>query len=296
MSSQPNGSVTQYVHLGNHQKIAYCEYGDPNGKPVFYFHGTPGSRYEPVFGDQAGKEHGYRLIAMDRPGIGQSDYAKGRTLLDWPNNVINAAEQMGIGNFGVIGVSGGGPYALACSYAIPERLDFSVLMGSWGPVTAEPKLWDEMAPLDRFFGKLSKGFPWTFYIPFSLLGYSAKWMSPRGFMKSIESSMSAADRQLMADDVMVEHYAEDVKEAFRQGVRGPADDAIILYGHWGFKVENIQVNVHLFHGEEDKFAPYNYALYFDQKIPHTKLHSYPGKGHLFLIKFFDEIFEQIERP
>lgn len=286
---------TKYVQVDDKRRVAYCECGDPQGKPVFYFHGTPGSRYEPSFGDQAGKEYGYRIIALDRPGIGLSDYLKGRRLLDWPQDVKEVAKQLGVRKFGVIGASGGGAYTLACSYAIPEQLEFSVVMGSWGPVAAEPKLWEEMAPLDRFFGKLSGRSPWIFYLPFSFLGYAAKRMSPQGFMKSLESSMSEADKRLAADEEVAQFYADDIAEAFRQGVRGPADDAIILYREWGFKVEEIEIEVQLFHGEEDRFAPYSYALYFDEKIPQTKLYGYPREGHLFIIKLFSEVFKQISQ-
>ena len=166
-------------------------------------------------------------------------------------------------------------------------------MGSWVPVAAEPKLREEMAPLDRFFAKLSKSVPWVFYAPFSLLGYAAKRMSSQGFMKVIESSMSVADKQLIADEAVAQFYADDIAEGFRQGVRGPADDAIILYREWGFDVAEIAVEVHLFHGKEDRFAPYSYAVYFDDKIPKTRLYGYPKEGHLFIAQLFNEVFKQI---
>ncbi|MEM6435064.1 MAG: alpha/beta hydrolase [Cyanobacteria bacterium P01_D01_bin.115] len=293
MKIQMHKPATKSVRVGDERQMAYCEYGDPLGKPVFYFHGTPGSRYEPSFGDQAGKDYGYRIIALDRPGIGRSDYVKARRLLDWPQDVKAVAKQLGVRKFGVIGASGGGAYALACSYAIPEQLEFSVVMGSWGPVATEPKLREEMAPLDRFFAQLSNSVPWVFYVPFSLLGYAAKRMSPQEFMKVIESSMSVADKQLIANEAVAQFYADDIAEGFRQGVRGPADDAIILYGEWGFDVAEIAVEVHLFHGKEDRFAPYSYAVYFDDTIPTTRLYGYPREGHLFIAQLFNEVFKQI---
>jgi pimeloyl-ACP methyl ester carboxylesterase len=194
---QENKPETRLLQLADDRQIAYCEYGDPVGKPVFYFHGTPGSRYEPALGDQAGREHGYRILALDRPGIGRSDYVEGRSLLDWPQDVNAVAAQLEIDRFGVMGISGGGPYALACGHALSDRLAFSVLMGSWGLVAEEPALWKEVAPLDRFFGRLSKHMPWAFYVPFSLIGTAARKLSPQGFVRSMESSMSEADKELM---------------------------------------------------------------------------------------------------
>ncbi len=284
---------TQLIRLSDQRQIAYCEYGDPQGKPVFYFHGTPGSRYEPFFGDQAAQAQGYRIIALDRPGMGRSDYVKGRRLLDWPQDVQDVAQQLGFSRFGVMGMSGGGPYVLACSYAIPEHLEFSILMGSWGPVAAEPSLWQEMAPLDRFFGQLSRTVPWVFYVPFGFLGVAAKRLSPHRFMRMLESSMSSTDQQLLADQEMAQFFADDVAEGFRQGFRGPADDAILLYRDWEFRVEEIEIEVHLFHGQEDRFAPYRFAEYFDEKISRTRLHNYPGEGHLFFMKSLGDVFQQI---
>ncbi|MEL6223877.1 MAG: alpha/beta hydrolase [Cyanobacteria bacterium J06627_8] len=290
---QENRFETRLIQLGDDRQIAYCEYGDPNGTPVFYFHGTPGSRYEPMLGDQAGRDYNYRILALDRPGMGRSDYMNGRALLDWPQDVQEIARNLEIDRFGVIGVSGGGPYALACGYALPERVEFTVLMGSWGPVSEEPELWKQMAPLDQFLGKLSRYVPWAFYIPFSLLGYAAKWLSPYGFIRSLESSMSRADKELTSDEGMARFFASDVKESFRQGARGPADDAMILYGEWGFGIEDISVKVDLFHGEEDKFAPYTYAIYLNEKLPNSELHGYPGEGHLFVMRLFEQVFERV---
>ncbi len=286
---------TRFIQLSDERQISYCEYGDPEGSPVFYFHGTPGSRFEPHFGDQAGKDHGYRILAPDRPGIGRSDYMKARKLLDWPQDISQIAGQLGLDKFGVIGVSGGSAFALACSYAIPEKLQFTVLMGTWAPVAEEPSLWKQMAPLDQFFGKLSGSFPWAFYGPFSMIGYAAKWLPPQGFAKSLESSMCAADKTLLQDHEIARFFANDIKEAFRQGVRGPADDAILLYRDWGFKIKEIPGMVELFHGEDDRFAPYNYAVYLDEQIPNSDLHSFPGQGHLFLMNLFGQVFTQVSR-
>ena len=63
-----------------------------------------------------------RLIGLDRPGIGRSDAKAGYRLLDWPDDVVEVADQLGIERFAVEGLSGGGPFALACAYTIPQWL------------------------------------------------------------------------------------------------------------------------------------------------------------------------------
>jgi len=73
---------TKSVRLDDGRVIVYCQYGDPHGRPVFYFHGTPGSRLEPALPHEACVEHAYHLFAPDRPRIGGSSYIRRRWLLD----------------------------------------------------------------------------------------------------------------------------------------------------------------------------------------------------------------------
>jgi pimeloyl-ACP methyl ester carboxylesterase len=150
------------------------------------------------------------------------------------------------------------------------------------------------APLDQFFGRLSGTFPWIFYVPFSFIGLTAKWLSPQIFMKSIESSMSTADQVFVQREGMAEFFAEGNKEALRQGTCGPADDVIILYQDWGFQLNEINTPIHIFHGEDDKFAPFSYGKYLAENIPETTLNNYPDEGHFFVLHIFGDIFDFIE--
>jgi pimeloyl-ACP methyl ester carboxylesterase len=275
------------------RRLSFCEFGDPQGRPVFYFHGTPGSRFEAKFSHQPGKDHAIRIIAPDRPGIGRSDPAPDRELMDWPRDIAELAQRCQISRFGVIGVSGGGPYALACQHALPKQVDFTVLMGSWGPVAEEPALWQEMAPLDRFFGKLSRVAPWAFTLPFSFFGLAAKHLPPKAFIKSLHSSMSQADKALMSNPEMARFFAQDVAECFRQGARGPARDAMLPYGAWGFPIDAVTGQILLHHGMQDQFAPIRFARYLEARLSNAQLRSYPGEGHLFVMQLFDPVFSQV---
>jgi pimeloyl-ACP methyl ester carboxylesterase len=95
------------IQLPDGRKLAYAEYGDSQGVPVFFFHGFPGSRYDGEYSGQVAAEMGIRLIAPDRPGMGYSDYQPNRRLLDWPADVGHLADTLGLDKFGVLGYSGG---------------------------------------------------------------------------------------------------------------------------------------------------------------------------------------------
>lgn len=271
---------TKYIQLSDQRKITYCEYGELDGHPVFYFHGTPGSRYEPLSGNPAALKNGIRLIAPDRPGIGGSDYLENRSLLDWPQDVSQIADQLGISTFGVIGASGGGPHALACAHSIPERLRFTVLLGSWAPISGSG-LAELMAPLDQFFSRIAARSPLLFSLPFYWFVLSSRYLSPGMFVKSMDSSLCEADRKILENRQVAAFFQEDVRESFAQGVRGPAEEAILLYGEWGFELGHITAPVQILHGEQDKFAPYPFAEYLHENLSDSRLISYQDEGHFF---------------
>src|SRR5947209_19434697 len=105
--------INQHFTLSDGRVLGYNEYGPIDGKPLFYFHGTPSSRIEwQMFGgEQLATQLNLRVISMDRPGMGLSDFQTSRRLLDWPTDVAKLADELGIDHFSVLAFSGGGPYA-----------------------------------------------------------------------------------------------------------------------------------------------------------------------------------------
>ena len=68
--------VDSTLTLGDGRRLGCAEFGDPEGTPGFYFHGHPGSRLEAQLADQAAWDLGVRIIALDRPGYGRSDFQR----------------------------------------------------------------------------------------------------------------------------------------------------------------------------------------------------------------------------
>jgi pimeloyl-ACP methyl ester carboxylesterase len=95
--------------LRDGRRLGYAQYGQPDGEPIVYFHGHPGSRLEARLAHEPAAAPGLRVIALDRPGYGLSDFLPGRAITDWPADVTAAADALGIGRFSVAGASGGGP-------------------------------------------------------------------------------------------------------------------------------------------------------------------------------------------
>ena len=130
MAYEPD--VDADIALRDGRRIAYCEWGDREGRPIILCHGAPGSR---VFGpdSKTTAEAGVRLITVDRPGYGRSDPKPGRQILDWPADVEELAAALGVDEFDVAGHSSGGPYALACASSFPVRVKRVALISCIAP-------------------------------------------------------------------------------------------------------------------------------------------------------------------
>ncbi len=124
--------------LPDGRRLGYAEYGDPEGWPLMFFHGTPGSRVMARFAAPKAREMGVRLIAPERPGFGLSDFKPQRQLLDWAEDVRELAEVLNLERFAVAGVSGGGPYVAACAWKMPARLSRRRDHQRFGPVGPPP--------------------------------------------------------------------------------------------------------------------------------------------------------------
>ena len=144
MSAVECGSTGERrLKLAGGGTLGFREYGDPDGAPLIFLHGWPSSSGQGIFLDGIGKARGLRVLSLDRPGFGASSFMPDRGFLHLPPLVEELAEALGLGKCYVLGVSGGGPYALACAYALPHRVRQAVVCGGAPPLGSEGARTDE---------------------------------------------------------------------------------------------------------------------------------------------------------
>ncbi len=294
---------TKRFDWGNGRFLAYLDLGDRNGRPLFFFHGLPGSRVEAIALHKSAQLHGYRLIAPDRPGFGMSDTQPERRLLDWPPIVAVLADDLGIDTFGVIGTSGGGPFGLACAYAIPERLDFVVDIAGSAPLYTDAVACRELSSVDRFFTLLGSYLPAAFMRPpFAYMAYRLRKMTHGSqFVKLFGNAISESDRRVVMEEkenVRWENgrlLIRDVQESFRQGTQAVTEETMLNYKPWGFALSDINMPVHLFHGTEDKLVPFSFGEYKASHLPHAIFNPLHGKGHFYLLLNAAELFNYLQK-
>lgn len=282
------------MELSDGRTLGYAEYGTLRGVPVFYFHGFPGSRLEAAIVKDKLVDLDMHLVAIDRPGMGLSDYQKNRTILDFTEDVQELAENLGFENYGVLGVSGGGPYALACACKIPsENLIGCVVVSGSGSYHMTK---DGLGQGEKVVLFVAKNLPWLFRVILWLqLGRSVTNMDwwEKNYSK-LESGLPAKDARILNSRRVKASIIAKSIEAFRQGCKGLVTDFKLYSEDWGFKLCEIpyENKVSIFHGKLDKNVPISSVKSLSEDIPNCKTEFYPDEGHLsVLINKFEEIMQ-----
>lgn len=265
------------VRLRDGRRLAYAEFGEPAGRPAFYFHGFPGSRKEGALIDRPAKAHGVRVIAVDRPGYGGSDPRAGRSLLDWADDVSELADALALERFLVIGASGGGPYVAACARRLADRIAGAGILCGMGP-TDDPSLARDMMALYRVGLRVARRVPSIARPVFAVVGPAIR-ERPEFFVRRIAAGATAPDRAFFEDPECAGLFLATFREAFRRGTAGAVRDGQLYARPWGFRLEEIATTVHLWHGELDNVVPVAFGRYVASRIPDCRATFFPDEGH-----------------
>lgn len=286
--------IDTVVQLSDKRRLAYAEYGEPNGPAVFLFHGLPGSRLS--WGLLPGNPFppGLRFIAPDRPGYGQSDPKPHRTVLDWSNDVAELADALEIEKFGVLGVSGGGPGALACAWKMPERLTSVGVVACPAPTNA-PNVFEGMSKTNRFFMKLAWRLPWLSNLNVRLLA-SVIRRNPARYINTMKFKVHDVDKVVLARPEIQELLTKDFAEALRVGAQGMVSDMAANHGlPWGFPLDKIQSRVLFWFCELDHGVPPAAGRYLSSTVPACEVTFVPNAGHLWILDHLNEVLKALMR-
>jgi pimeloyl-ACP methyl ester carboxylesterase len=268
--------ATAELHDG--RRLGYAEWGPADSTPVLGFLGTSLSSLAHL-GADAPRAAGVRLVLVDRPGYGRSDHQPGRTLLDWPADVGELADALGIERFAVFGMSGGGPYAAACGYALPDRVSTVGLVSSPGPVWDRPELRYSLPPHRQPLVELAK---------------CDRGAAARRLLEDCREQLEEARREPgdggVADLDLRKRLNAALLETAARGPEGYAHDLLVLFvSPWGFAPEQISVPTGIWHGDRDPAVPLAVAEFFARTIPDSSLTVVRGDGHLVLWNRAEEI-------
>jgi pimeloyl-ACP methyl ester carboxylesterase len=272
--------------LSDGRRLGFAESGDPDGAPVLFFHGLGTTRViSPP--EQPARELGLRLIALDRPGIGLSEALPGRSLLDWPKDVVELADRLGFEQFSIVAWSGGGPYGLACGFALPERVKAIAAVSPAAPL-AGPEDPGYLRRLDKNAVRVAGRAPWLIRLAMWHWGRGQRRDAEAFFDKSF-NDMCAADQEVLSEPDLRGRMIANSSELYRQGGRGMYDEALVLARPWGFEPADLKVPVQIWQGGRDETVPPAMAAHLAEEIPGAQLRFFPDEGHHLLYRYWREI-------
>ena len=275
--------------LRDGRTLGYAEYGDAGGRPIVVFHGTPGCRLQAQVAHAPALARGIRIVAPDRPGQGLSTRLPGRRIADWRHDVRELADALGLSRFAVIGISGGGPHAAACAWGLPARITRAGIVSGVAPPDG-PRIGQGLPRAGRLAFHLVLGTPWLVRCVMALGALGARRF-PEGMFERARALASPADQPILRRPEIAAVLSGSLREAFRQGGQGVADDLLLLTRPWTFRLDEIRVPVRLWHGEADDMVPVAMGRYLARAIPNCRAEFIPGGGHYFVFEWIGPLLD-----
>ena len=266
----------QTVTVDDGREVGYADVGDPDGTPLFVFHGFPNSRVFGALFDRVGRERGVRVVAPERPGFGVSTPDPDRALTDWPDDVAVVADALDVGTFSVLGISGGGPYSAVTAALLGDRVERAGIACGLAPMTS-------VGLRERLWYYAARAAP-----PASKLGL---WLLSRqvvgdreAFLEEMAESAAPADGPLWRGEVGKVVHASMLESSRHHGL-DPLVAETAIYGRpWGFDLGDIEVPTYLWYGRPDTLVPLEMGLYLARHVPTAEAHIYPDLGHLSVVE------------
>jgi pimeloyl-ACP methyl ester carboxylesterase len=271
----------QYWTAPKGRRLCFAEYGDLSGEPLMYFHGWPSSRLQGRILDAEAKRLGLRVISSDRPGLGRSDFAGKRTLAGWAEDISGLADHVGAESFRVLGVSGGGPYALACAAWLPERVRRVAIVCGAPPLADIPDHSDLLWAY-RWLLRVRKRMPWLMEAVIIGARKISHLPVDRPPMKWLLQTIPEEDRRAVESAGGYELFFNSFREGVRQGGRGAVADADVYLDPWELDFSNIRVPVVFWHGGLDRNIPIRMAKELAARIPAAETRWFGDEGHYSL--------------
>jgi pimeloyl-ACP methyl ester carboxylesterase len=283
------------IQLENGAHVALNEYGDLAGSPVIFCHGWPSSRTMAALTDDAARELGMRIISPDRPGIRQSAHQPERRLLDWPPLLRELVAKLGIDKFRILGISGGGPYAFAAAWAMPDQVEAIAVVSGAPPI-------DELADhtgllrLYRWMLALHRTRPELLRKLFHVVRPFASMRIPLRARPMLLRMFQPCDAAVLHDARAFEACFESQRQAWRASADGVMTDAEIYARPWGFPLEEVRTPVRFWHGKTDRTFAFRLAEAVAGRLPNCETRFVENAGHYSLpIRHIHEILADLKQ-
>jgi pimeloyl-ACP methyl ester carboxylesterase len=268
------------IRVRDGRQLGIAEFGPPDGRAVIWFHGTPGARRQiPEEARVIAGLEGVRLIGIDRPGVGLSTGHLYDELVDIVPDIEIVADRLGIDRFATVGLSGGGPYALAAAHELSDRVPSVGILGGVVPTRGPDAMPGGLVGVATRFAPL---LPLVREPLGALLTVLVRGTKPIGSQAlQLYARLSPeGDRAVLERDEISMMFLDDLSTNGGRSMRAFVYDAILFTRDWGFSPRDVHQPVTWWHGDADNIVPLAHAEHLVPVMQHAKLLLRPGESHL----------------
>lgn len=275
------------------RRLGFASFGSPHGRPIFWMHGTPGARRQiPLVARELADRDGWRIIGVDRPGIGSSSPHVYPSLADFPADLEILADVLGVDRFDVIGLSGGGPYALAAGALLPHRVHHLAVIGGVAPTVGA----DQVGGGAVGFLKPAAPVVRVARRPLGLaLTVAIRLAKPiaGAALDLYAVGQPEGDKRLLGRPEFKAMFLDDLLNGSRRQVTAPLSDLLLFTRDWGFRLEDVKSHVSWWHGDADHIVPVAHGEHCVARLPDATLHVMDGESHLGGLGMAEEILREL---
>lgn len=271
------------ITLADGRRLAYTEYGERTGYPLFHCHSHGSSRLEAANFHREAKQAGFRVISIDRPGTGLSDFSASANVAAFTQDLTTLAEHLRCARFGLLASGAGTAYALGIADQCPERVSLLLGMSSSFPAFTES---------GSVFQRLLRRGAATMLKSSILLRHWRGALSHGRYLQRLLESLSYADRRVFDNPRVKELLENDVREALRQGARGVANDTALQFSSLPLNFAQLNTPCHFWQGSAEGSSARVRAERFIARLTDAHLHEVMNRGRYFYLRYMEDVFAQ----
>ena len=271
--------------LPDGRTLSYAEYGDPQGRPIFCLHGTPGSRLTYASADAPANRLRLRLIAPDRPGCGRSTHLPGWNFDDHMAALAHLADRLELERFAIMGYSGGGPHAAYAARHLRPRIQMLILVNAFATV-------GQSGLLQRLFLALHH----RFKPGLRLAGPTARLLARSETARMMfHFGSSRSDRGAHRKAAIRDWFRTMFQDMPRHGHGLVRDIQLLAQGLPLSAPEEPDIPVWILHGTDDSIVHPDAALHYLRLFPEAFLTLVPAVGHFWGLEDVDAVLNTLDR-
>jgi len=281
---------TAVVRLPDGRDLAYDEYGSNTGFPVFYFHDSGSSRLEGAFFHKSSLQQNIRVIAVDRPGIGCSDYRHKASAAEFAADVSYLASQLGIVRFGLMSIGSGGVFALTMAYLYPDQVSIHMCFAG----IPHNVFSDRPTANANYFDTCLRGIlPPAIRLSIRLR-YNLLQENPERYWQRLYQLSGYADRKTLANPRIRKILESGQQESFRQGSTGVAQDTATGFRKLTFQLDQVKVPVLIWQGTADNLSSRSECEFMASRLPTGSYHRVTNQGHFFFVSCMNHVYSRAQ--